>query len=340
MGGRNKYKWEKLMLKIPLLAATVVVGMMAMTDGSVAKETKYVNIGTAGIGGDFYPSGGFICNLLNKGRKKYGYHIRCTVESTAGSVANMRAIQAGELQVGMAEAESQYNSYKGIGGFKNSGANKDLRYLFSLQADVLHVVARKSLGIKNFMDLKGKVVNTGNAGSGTEGLVNSTLKAAYDTTPDKFFKQATKLTSREQAQALCDGKIDAFIYPVGISGASITEATNTCDAEIVEWNDGKLKKLVNGTDYFSMITIPDGTYKGQKGDRITWGLPATVLASANADDEVIYYLVKVVFDNFEDLKKQSSLYTGITRKSAIGNGRTAPYHPAALKYYKEVGLIK
>jgi len=84
-----------------------------------------------------------------------------------------------------------------------------------------------------------------------------------------------------------------------------------------------------------MITIPDGTYRGQKGERQTWGLPATVLASANADDEVIYYLVKVVFDNFEDLKKQSALYTGITREGAVDNGRTAPYHPAALKYYEE-----
>ncbi|MFV2092719.1 MAG: TAXI family TRAP transporter solute-binding subunit [Hyphomicrobiales bacterium] len=327
------------MLKSTLLAAAAVFGVMAMAGGSQANETKYVNIGTAGIGGDFYPSGGFICNLLNKGRKKYGYHIRCTVESTAGSTANMRAIQAGELMVGMAEAESQSNSYNGVGSFKNSGPNKDLRYLFSLQADVLHVVARKSLGIKDFMDLKGKVVNTGNAGSGTEGVVNTALKA-YGTTPDKFFKQATKLTSREQAQALCDGKIDAFIYPVGISGASITEATNTCEAEIVEWDDKNIKKLVDGTDYFSMVTIPDGTYKGQKGDRTTWGLPATVNASADADDEVIYYLVKVVFDNFEDLKKQSSLYTGITREGAIDNGRTAPYHPAALRYYKEVGLIK
>lgn len=333
------------MLKSPLLvaAAAAIVGVMAMAPGSEAKEakeTKYVNIGTAGIGGDFYPSGGFICNLLNKGRKKFGYHIRCTVESTAGSVANMRAIQAGELQVGMAEAESQYNSYKGLGSFKDSGPNKDLRYLFSLQADVLHVIARKDVGAKNFMDLKGKIVNTGNAGSGTEGLVISTLKAAYGTTPEKFFKQATKLTSREQAQALCDGKIDAFIYPVGISGASITEATNTCEAEIIEWKDDNLKKLVNGTDYFSMITIPAGTYKGQTEDRTTWGLPATVAASADADDEVIYNLVKVVFDNFEDLKKQSSLYTGITREGAIDNGRTAPYHPAALRYYKEVGLIK
>jgi len=320
-----------------LIAAAVAV-MVAMPGAALAQETKFVNIGTGGIGGDFYPSGGFICNLLNKGRATYGYNIRCTVESTGGSVANLRAIQAGELSVGMAEAESQLASWNGTGSFEQVGANEDLRYLFALQADVLHVVTRKDTGIKTFLDLEGKVVNIGNVGSGTTSTINVAMEA-YGKTPDEFFKQATRLTSREQAQALCDGKIDAFIYPVGISGASISEATNTCEAEIVEWNDATINGLVDNTSYFSMITIPAGTYRGQESDRTTWALPATVLASADADDEVIYNLVKAVFDNFEDLKLQSSLYAGITREGAVKAGRSVPYHPAALRYFKEVGLV-
>ncbi len=322
--------------KTLMLAA--MAALIAVPGAAVAQETKYVNIGTGGIGGDFYPSGGFICNLLNKGRATYGYNIRCTVESTGGSVANLRAIQAGELAVGMAEAESQTASWNGTGSFEQVGANKDLRYLFSLQADVLHVVTRADTGITNFLDLEGKIVNTGNVGSGTESTINVALEA-YGKTAEEYFRQATKLTSREQAQALCDGKIDAFIYPVGISGASIAEATNTCDAVIVEWNDETITNLVNSVDYFSMINIPAGTYRGQDTDRMTWGLPATVLASADADDEVIYNLVKAVFDNFEDLKLQSSLYTGITREGAVSNGRSVPYHPAALRYFQEVGLV-
>ncbi len=326
------------MLKTKVVLAAAVAGVMAISGASVAQETKFVNIGTGGIGGDFYPSGGFICNLLNKGRAPYGYNIRCTVESTGGSVANMRAIQAGELSVGMAEAESQLASWNGTGSFEQVGPNKDLRYLFSLQADVLHVVTRKDTGIVNFLDLEGKVVNIGNVGSGTTSTINAALEA-YGKTPEEFFRQATRLTSREQSQALCDGKIDAYIYPVGISGATIAEATNTCEAVIVEWNDESIRKLVAEVPYFSMITIPAGTYRGQDTDRTTWGLPATVLASANADDEVIYNLVKAVFDNFEGLKAQSSLYIGITREGAVTDGRSVPYHPAALRYYKEVGLV-
>jgi uncharacterized protein len=327
------------MLNTKMLTAAAVAGMMAISGASVAQEVKYVNIGTGGIGGDFYPSGGYICNLLNKGRKKYGYNIRCTVESTAGSVANLRSIQAGELLVGLSEADSQFASWNGTGSFAEVGANKDLRYLFALGADVMHVVTRKDTGIKSFLDLKGKVVNTGNAGSGTEALINTALEA-YGTTPEEFFKQATKLTSREQAQALCDGKIDAFIYPVAISGATIAEATNTCEALVVGWDDADISKMVDGVGYFSPMTIPAGTYRGQEEDATTWAMPATILADANADDEVIYNLVKAVFDNFEDLKKQSSIYTGATREGSITAGRSVPYHPAALRYYKEVGLIK
>ncbi|MFV2037535.1 MAG: TAXI family TRAP transporter solute-binding subunit [Paracoccaceae bacterium] len=327
------------MSKTKTIVAGAVAALMAISGASVAQEAKYVNIGTGGIGGDFYPSGGYICNLLNKGRKKYGYNIRCTVESTAGSVANLRSIQAGELSVGLSEADSQLASWNGTGSFEAVGANKDLRYLFALGADVMHVVTRKDTGVTNFLDLKGMVVNTGNAGSGTEALINTALKA-YGSSPDEFFKQVTKLTSREQAQALCDGKIDAFIYPVAISGATIAEATNTCDAVVVSWNDADISAMIDGVGYFSPMVIPAGTYRGQDSDSTTWAMPATILADVNADDEVIYNLVKAVFDNFEDLKKQSSIYTGATREGAVTAGRSVPYHPAALRYYKEVGLIK
>jgi len=326
-------------LKTKTLIAGFVSGLIALSSAATAQEVKYVNIGTGGIGGDFYPSGGYICNLLNKGRKTYGYNIRCTVESTGGSVANLRAIQAGELSVGLSEADSQWASWNGTGSFEAVGPNKNLRYLFSLGADVMHVVTRRDTGIQNFSDLEGKIVNTGNAGSGTESLIATALDA-YGTTPEEFFRQATKLTSREQAQALCDGKIDAFIYPVAISGATIAEATNTCDAVVVSWDDATITGMIDGVGYFSPMVIPAGTYRGQEADVTTWAMPATILADANADDEVIYNLVKAVFDNFEDLKKQSSIYTGATREGAINAGRSVPYHPAAERYYREVGLLE
>lgn len=309
------------------------------TQTASAQERKFVNIGTAGVGGGYYPAGGFICNVLNKSRSTNNHAIRCTVESTAGSVANLRSIRSGELDVAFAQADWQNHAYMGTSKFSEDGANKDLRFLFSLQAEPMHVVVRKGSGISNFGDLKGKVVNTGNAGSGTEATIYAALKV-YGETAASYFKQETKLTSREQAQALCDGKIDAFFFPVGIGTSSVVEATNTCESEIAEWNDETIRKMVEGTPYLGFYTIPAGSYKGQDKDVKTWGMPATVVASANADEDVIYQMMKAVFDNFEDFTKQSALFVGLTREGVIAGGRSAPFHKGAEKYLKEVGLLK
>ena len=325
-------------LSLVVLLIVGVVMVIAAPNVQAAKK-KYVNIGTAGIGGGYYPTGGFICNVLNKSRKKYGHNIRCTVESTGGSVANLRSVQAGEMDVAIAQGDWQYHSWNGTNKFEEAGANKSLRFLFSLHIDTAHVVARKEIGVKNFDELKGKIVNTGNVGSGTEATMRFAL-SRYDTTPKEFFKLPTKLTSREQAQALCDGKIDAYFYTCGITAASITEASNTCDVTIVNWMDPTIEKMIAEFPYYGVSNIPAETYRGQTDSVTTWGLPATIVASANADEEVIYNLVKAIFDNFEDFKKQSSMYVGITREGAVKNGQTAPFHPGAEKYFKEVGLLK
>lgn len=326
------------MRKTTLLAAVVGATLVAAS-GATAQERKYVNIGTAGIGGGYYPTGGFICNVLNKSRKTNGHNIRCTVESTGGSVANMRSIQAGEMDIAIAQSDWQYHSYNGTSKFEKDGANKNLRFLFSLHLDTAHLVARTDLGVSDFAELKGRTVNTGNAGSGGEATITFAL-GRYGTSPDEYFGQATRLTSREQAQALCDGKIDAFFYTTGITASTITKATNTCDATILNWTDETIDKMIEEIPYYAPVMIPAGTYKGQENDVKTWGLSATIVASADADDEVVYNMVKAVFDNFEDFKAQSTLYTHITREGAVVNGQSVPYHPAAERYFREVGLLK
>jgi len=307
--------------------------------GASAQDRQFVNIGTAGIGGGYYPTGGFICNVLNKSRKDLGHNIRCTVESTGGSVANLRSIQAGEMDVAISQSDWQYHSYNGTSKFEDDGANEDLRFLFSLHLDTAHLVGRADQGMSSFDDLAGKTVNIGNAGSGTEATMSFAL-SRYGTTPEDTFGQATRLTSREQAQALCDGKIDAFFYTTGITASSITEATNTCDASILSWSDETIDAMIAEFPYYAPSMIPAGTYKGQDEDVQTWGLAATVVATADTDEEVVYNLVKSVFDNFEDFKAQSTLYTFVTREGAATNGQSAPYHPGAERYFREVGLLE
>ncbi|WP_127600513.1 TAXI family TRAP transporter solute-binding subunit [Nitratireductor alexandrii] len=324
-----------IVFKIALAA-----GVAALTaSGAAAQERQFVNIGTAGIGGGYYPTGGFICNVLNKSREAQGHNIRCTVESTGGSVANLRSMAAGDLNVAIVQSDWQYHAFNGSSVFDANGANEDLRFLFSLHIDTSHLVGRADMELENFSDLKDKIVNIGNAGSGQEASMVAAL-ARYGTDPDSYFGQATRLTSREQAQALCDGKIDAFFYTTGITASSITEATNTCDTTVINWYDDTIAAMIGELPYFSKSVIPAGTYKGQDKEVTTWGLTATLIATADTDEEVVYNLVKAVFDNFEDFKAQSTLYAHVNRDGAVANGRSVPYHPGAERYFREVGLLK
>ncbi len=325
----------KIFAIVLMLGLTVVL----MSPTAQAAEKKFITIGTGGIGGGYYPAGGFVCNIINKTRKKYGHNIHCSVESTAGSVGNLRSLRAGDIDVGFSQADWQFHAHNGSSKFKKEGPNPKIRFLFSLQIEPMQILTRKEANIKNFMDLKGKIVNTGNVGSGTESTVYEAL-SKYNLTADEFFKQDTKLTPREQALALCDGKIDAFFFPVAIGTASIVEATNSCDAQLADWNDETIYKWVDEIPYLSRMEIPKGSYPGQERTIKSWGMPATVVTTTDLDEGVAYLITKAVFDEFEKFKKQSALFVGMTREGSSKNGQSAPYHPGALKYYKEVGLIK
>ncbi len=140
-----------------------------------AADQKFVTIGTGGVTGVYYPTGGSICRLVNKNRKVHG--IRCSVESTGGSIYNLNTIAAGELDMGVCQSDWQYHAYNGTSKFEKIGPNKNLRAVFSVHPEPFTVVARKDSGIKHFKDLKGKRVNIGNPGSGQRGTMEVVMKA-------------------------------------------------------------------------------------------------------------------------------------------------------------------
>ena len=313
-----------------------VLGLIVLTGPVTAQaETRFVTIGTGGVTGVYYPTGGAICRLVNKGRKVHG--IRCSVESTAGSVYNLNTIAAGELDMGVAQSDWQYHAYNGTSKFKDRGANKDLRAVFSVHPEPFTVVARADSGIKNFNDLKGKRVNIGNPGSGQRGTMEVVMKALGWTKDD--FKLASELKSAEQSKALCDNKIDAMVFTVGHPSGSIKEATTTCDSIIVPVTGPEIDKLVKDNDYYRTATIPGGMYRGTAGDTQTFGVGATFVTSAKVPEEVIYNVVKAVFENFDQFKKLHPAFRVLKKEEMIKDGLSAPLHRGAVKYYKEAGLM-
>jgi len=297
--------------------------------------TKFVTIGTGGVTGVYYPTGGSICRLVNKGRKVHG--IRCSVESTGGSVYNLNTIRAGELDMGVAQSDWQYHAYHGTSKFKDQGANKDLRAVFSVHPEPFTVVARKDSGIKTFADLKGKRVNIGNPGSGQRGTMEVVMQALGWTKAS--FKLASELKSSEQGKALCDNKIDAMVFTVGHPSGSIKEPTTSCDSVIVEVAGPAIDKLVNDNDYYRTATIPGGMYRGSPNDVKTFGVGATFVSSTNVPENVIYNVVKAVFENFDQFKKLHPAFKVLKKEEMIKDGLSAPLHDGAVKYYKEAGLM-
>ena len=323
---------KKTLISAAMTAAVAMGGLGAST---VASAESFITIGTGGVTGVYYPTGGAICRLVNKDRSEHG--IRCSVESTGGSVYNLNTVRAGELDIGVAQSDWQYHAYNGTSKFEEQGPNKDLRALFSMHPEPFTVVARADAGIKTYNDLKGKRVNIGNPGSGQRGTMEVLMEAKGWTTDD--FALASELKASEQASALCDNKIDAMVYVVGHPSGAIKEATTSCDSNVVEVNDATVDMLVDENSYYRKATIPGGMYRGNPDDVVTFGVGATIVSSAAVPEDVVYHVVKAVFENFDTFRKLHPAFANLKKEEMVSDSLTAPLHPGAEKYYKEVGLL-
>ena len=334
----NQYQRKEVHMKkfLFFLLIGLLFGCAAPSPKPTVELEKYfVTIGTGGVTGVYYPTGGGICRLVNKSRKEHG--IRCSVESTDGSVYNLNNIRAGELDMGVAQSDWHYHAYHGTSKFKYKGANTCLRSVFSVHPEPFTVVARKDSGIKDFKDLKGKRVNIGNPGSGQRGTMEVVM-AAYGWKKSDF-KLAYELNSAEQSKALCDNKIDAMVVTVGHPSGFIKEATTSCDTTLVQVGGPAIDKLVKANAYYRIATIPGGMYRGTSADTKTFGVGATVVTSCNVPEKVIYNVVKSVFKNFQQFKKLHPAFRNLKKKEMIKDSLSAPLHDGAKKYYKEAGLM-
>ena len=322
------------MKKLTLIAAALAMSSTLMSSGAIAQQ-KFVTIGTGGVTGVYYAAGGAICRLMNKERAKHG--IRCSVESTGGSVYNVNTIKAGELDFGVAQSDIQYNAVKGLAQFKEGGAHADLRAVFSVYPEALTVAARKESGVKKFEDFKGKRFNVGNPGSGTRLTIDMLMAALGMKTSD--FSLTSELKPDEHGAALCDNKIDGFGFVVGSPAANIQDPTTTCGAKLVSVSGPAVDKLVKEYPYFAHATIPGGIYPNNPDAVKTFGVMASFVTSAKVPDNVVYAMVSAVFDNFEEFKKLHPAFANLDPKDMVKSGMSAPLHPGAVKYYKEKGWL-
>lgn len=312
------------------------LGVFLLASGPALSQTTFITIGTGGVTGVYYPTGGAICKIVNQKRKEY--KIRCTVESTGGSVFNINAVLSGDLDFGIAQSDRQYQAWEGLAEWKDKGPQKNLRSVFSIHPESVTLIAAEDSGIKTVEDLKGKRVNIGNPGSGQRQNAIDALEA-YGIDWQKDI-HAENVKADAAPSLLQDGRIDAFFYTVGHPNGNIKEATaGRRKVRFVPIT--KIGALLKKSPFYARSVIPIADYPGagNKEDVPTFGVKATLVTSLAVPENVVYAVTKEVFENFDDFKSLHPAYSTLTVQSML-EGLTAPFHPGALKYYKEAGLIK
>jgi uncharacterized protein len=302
---------------------------------AVEQATNTINIGTGGVTGVYYPAGGGICRLFNRNRGQQS--VTCSVESTEGSIANIEGLRAGEFDMVIVQSDWQFHAYRGDGPFAQAGPYRDLRAVFSLHAEPFTVVARADSGITSVADLRGKRVNIGNPGSGQRATTEAVMAANGWTMAD--FAQASELPSDQQAAALASGRVDAIVFTVGHPSGEIYDATESTSARLVPITGPAVDSLIADNPYYAKAVIPGGLYRGNDSPTPTFGVRATLVTTATTPDDVVYLMVKSVFENFEEFKRLHPALAQLDQGEMARAALTAPLHPGAERYYREASLM-
>ncbi len=309
--------------------AAVTAAVLAL--GAAQAQQRTIAIGTGGTGGVYYPIGGGLANLLSKNLP----NTQATAEVTGGSVDNLKLINSGQSELGFSMADAALDAVNGVEKFK--GTKVPLRTLMVLYPNIMHVVSIEGAGINTMADLKGKRVSTGSGGSATEVMAFRVIEAA-GLDKDKDMKRE-RLGVAESVNALKDHKIDAFFWVGGLPTAAVTDlgATPGVKIKLVDHADlvGKMNAKYN--NLYAAASIKAGTYPGQDKDSKVTAVWNILVTSDKMSDQDAYNIVKLIVDKKADLVAVHKEANNFTVENQIMRNSPVPWHPGAVKFFKERG---
>lgn len=319
--------------KVYLCASLMLAAWALEPAGPAWADDRSVTIGTGSRAGVYYQVGRAICRLVNRSMAET--KVLCDAPSTAGSIANLKAVRAGELELAVAQSDWQFHALNGSSGFASAQPDPDLRSVFSVHGEPFTLVVRRDAEIAHLRDVAGKRINIGNPGSGQRGTMEVVMQAMGWT--KSSFSLTNELPASQQSLALCHNQVQAMVYTVGHPNDSIAQAVRLCDAVIAEVTGSEIEKLIEQKPYYAATTVPGGLYPGNPKDVRTFGVKATLVTSAKVDPDTIYHITKTVFENLDAFKSMHAAFAKLLPESMIQDGLSAPLHEGALRYYKERG---
>lgn len=318
-------------IKLLGIGGLVWLGESAGARRSLAQTTVRLSIATGGTGGVYYPLGGGMAALISKSIPG----VEATAEVTTASVDNMKLLHAGKIALALTLPDTAWDAHEGK--LKGLGEKVAVRTLAALYSNYMHIVALEGSGIRSVADLKGKRVSTGAPGSGTE-VKGLRVLEAYGLTP-KDLRSQDRLGVSESAGALKDRKLDAFIWDGGLPTGAVLDlaATPGIKIHLVPHGDAVARMVDKyGPLYFSGV-IPKGNYAGVDTDVPVAAATNLLVAHERMEEPLAYQITKVLLEQTPELVAVHKAAKEITLKSAVV-GSPVPFHPGALRYYKEKGI--
>lgn len=325
---------------VRLLGLTVILlAGLALLPSAGACAGEELTIGTGSEHGLYFPIAKLIATEIaaeNSGR------ITLKPQPSGGSTENINNLLAGSIALAFAQSDKQYQAVQGRAEW-NRQPQARLRFLFSLYPETVCLLAAEESGVRMIEDLRGKRVAIGNEGSGQRHNAIQILKATgLDWEKDLTTSPAPV---DEAVKLLLDGEVDALFYTVGQPNEVITTATSGGrKLRFIPIHGIGIDLLVDALPFYNYYHIPvTRLYPGCANEidlLRTIGVITTVLATEDMPEETAYAVVKAVFDNIEDLRAAHPALADLDRNEMMNNGQSAPYHPGALRYFREAGLLK
>lgn len=313
----------------------VCIFMHAMLHSAPVVQNVALSAGT--INGLYYTIGGSICRLVNK--NKYDNHVKCSLESTPATIFNINMLREKKSDFAIMQGDWEYYALQGQDYFEKHGPFSEMRALFSLHQEVFTLIVRKNSPINTLNEIIKTRLNLNSPGSGVNATFNKIMKMKGWVKDD--FKLVTQLKESEQAQALCDGKVDVIGYFVGHPNAGIQELSAICDIKILPIaDDSDIKNMIEKNNFYFNGVIPAGLYANSTNDIDSFGVYANFLTRADTDDTVVYNIVKSVFENMNNFRLSHKILGYLQKEQMANMGYSAKLHKGAEKYFREQGLLK